>query len=269
MINIEPPLIHVSETVSTNQLIRMISNETPLASGSIVLADFQTAGRGISGSSWESEAGKNLTFSVIFFPVDVPAGRPFLISEMVSLSVKYTLDKYIPDVTVKWPNDIYCEDRKITGILIENTLFQKKITQSIIGIGINVNQTVFKSDAPNPVSMAQITGIELDRMAVLNDFRRVFNEQNERLNNFAVGKTVFDWHVFEEQSERLNNRHFDAIHNDYLDALYRKNGFHLYHDKQGVFEAVIRDIEPAGHLLLERADGTVSCYDFKEVSFLS
>ena len=244
--SLAPQLIHVPETHSTNQHIHKISNETPLASGSIVLADFQTAGRGISGSSWESEAGKNLTFSIIYYPVDAPANRPFVISEMAALSVKYTLDKYIPNVTVKWPNDIYCGDKKITGILIENTLLQKKITQSIIGIGINVNQTFFKSDAPNPVSMTQITGAEYDCMTILNDFRS----------------------IFEEQSDRLNNRKFAPIHSDYLNALYRKSGFHLFRDNKGVFKAVIYDIEPTGHLLLEREDETISRYDFKEVYYL-
>ena len=136
----QPRLIHLSETDSTNTALRMISETEELSSGSIVMADFQTAGRGQRGNSWESKAGKNLTFSILFRPTDVPANMPFVISEMTSLSVKYTLDKYIPDISVKWPNDIYHKDKKIVGMLIENTILKEKISLSIIGIGINVNQ---------------------------------------------------------------------------------------------------------------------------------
>jgi BirA family biotin operon repressor/biotin-[acetyl-CoA-carboxylase] ligase len=242
----EPPLILMKETNSTNHLIRSMADAKHLPSGSIVLADFQTAGRGLSGNSWESEAGKNLTFSVLYYPVDVPASRPFVVSEMVALSVKNTLDKYLTDVSVKWPNDVYYRDSKIAGILIENILFQGKITQSIIGIGLNVNQTVFRSDAPNPISMAQISGKEYNRMAIMDDFRLDFTTQ----------------------SERLNKGYLDAIHNDYINALYRKNGFYRYHDVYGAFEATLHDIEPTGHLLLKRTDGIVSRYAFKEVSYL-
>jgi BirA family biotin operon repressor/biotin-[acetyl-CoA-carboxylase] ligase len=242
----EPQIIHIPETNSTNHLIRSMADAEHLPSGSIVLADFQTAGRGLSGNSWESEAGKNLTFSVLYYPVDVPAGRPFVVSEMVALSVKNTLDKYLTDVSVKWPNDVYYRDGKIAGILIENILFQGKISQSIIGIGLNVNQTVFRSDAPNPISMAQISGKEYNRMAIMDDFRQAF----------AV------------QSKRLNEGHLDAIHLDYINTLYHKNGYHRYHDAQGAFEATIHDIEPTGHLALERTDGTISRYAFKEINYL-
>ena len=242
----EPRLIHLPETESTNKFLQMITETEKIPSGSIVLADFQTAGRGQNGNSWESEAGKNLTFSLLFRPTDVPANRPFVISEIVSLSVKYTLDKYIPDITVKWPNDIYCKDRKITGILIENVLRQNRIVQSVIGIGINVNQAKFRSEAPNPVSMAQITGKSYDMAAMMEDFRQIFAKQSERVDNLC----------------------FDSVHQDYLHTIYRKEGYYKYTDKDGVFEAKIKDIEPTGHLILERTDGSRSRYAFKEVAYI-
>ena len=250
-----PQLIHLSETDSTNQFLRKLSDREKLASGSIVVADFQTTGRGIAGSSWESEAGKNLTFSILYYPLLGVASsslgvasslRPFVIAEMASLSVKDTLEKYISGVTVKWPNDIYCGDKKIAGILIENILFQGEITQSIIGIGININQTAFLSDAHNPVSMAQVANKMFDRMDILNEFRQ----------------------TFAAQSERLNNRQFAAIHADYLQTMYRRTGIYPYRDEQGIFKAVLYDIEPTGHLLLKRANGRISRYAFKEVSYL-
>jgi len=240
------PFFHLKETESTNLFMRKLSEGENLASGSVVLADLQTAGRGLYGNSWESEGGKNLTFSVMLHPVDVSANQLFVISEMVALSIKQTLEKYFSDITVKWPNDIYYGEKKIAGILIENVLFDGKIVQSIVGIGINVNQTAFLSDAPNPVSMALITGEYYDRMDLLGDFRE----------------------IFAKQCERLNSLHFASIHNEYLNAIYRKDGFHKYQDAHGVFEACIDDIEPSGHLILKRTDGVISRYNFKEVMLI-
>ena len=241
-----PRIIHLPETDSTNNALKSISENEYLPSGSIVYADFQTAGRGQRGNFWESEAGNNLTFSILFRPKDVPANMPFVISEIASLSVKYTLDKYVSEISVKWPNDLYHKDGKITGILIENSILQGKISQSIIGIGVNVNQTKFHSDAPNPVSMAQIAGRQFDLMAIMEDFRKIFMEQ----------------------SERLNNKQFDLIHKDYHNSIYRKSGYHKYCDTSGVFEAAIHDIESTGHIVLKRKDGVYSRYAFKEVSYL-
>ena len=245
MSNIEESrLIHISETDSTNKYLQIISEKEPLSSGSIVLADFQTAGRGQKNNSWESEAGKNLTFSIFFRPESVPANMPFIISETASLSVKYTLDNYLDDISVKWPNDIYYKDNKIAGILIENIISESFIDKSIIGIGINVNQTKFVYDAPNPVSISLVTGKSFDLMKILNEFREIFAQQSERINNS-----------------------FSSIHDDYIKSLYRKEGYHKYSDINGVFEARIYDIEPTGHLLLERQNGTLSKYAFKEVQF--
>jgi BirA family biotin operon repressor/biotin-[acetyl-CoA-carboxylase] ligase len=224
----------------------MISETEDIPSGSIVLADYQTEGRGQTGNSWESESGQNLMFSVLFRPVNIPANMPFVISETASLSVKYTLDKYISDISVKWPNDIYYKDMKISGILIENTITRSKISKSIIGIGVNVNQRTFGPNIPNPVSMAQATGCIFDRMAVLEDFR----------------------HIFAGQSERLNRDCYDSIHNDYLNAVYRKAGYCKYACGREIFRAKIYDIEPDGHLILERTDGVRSRYAFKEVTYV-
>ena len=246
-----PKLIHFPEVDSTNKAINNISESEKLPSGSIVIADFQTAGRGQAGNSWESEAGKNLTFSIIFKPTYIPANMAFVISEIISLCVKRTLDMYISDITVKWPNDIYYKDKKIAGILIENSIQQGKISQSIVGIGINVNQSEFRSNAPNPVSLTQITGRSFDLMAILENFRLILAEQNERIN----------------KSETCN-LYFETIHNDYINSVYRKEGYHKYRDDNDLFEAEIYKIEPSGHLILKRTDGSLLRYAFKEVSFV-
>jgi len=241
-----PRLIHLPETDSTNKYLLRIIETEHLCSGSIVWADLQTAGRGQADNRWESEAGKNLTFSILFYPERAPANRLFAINEIASLSVKYTLDKYLPDMTVKWANDVYYKDSKIAGILIENAIMDGEISQSVIGIGININQKVFSSDAPNPISMTQITGQTYDLKMIMDDFRR----------------------IFAEQSERLNNACYDTIHSHYLNAMYRKVGFYEYADDTGSFSARIYDIEPTGRLILERPDGRLSRYAFKEVTYL-
>jgi len=264
-----PKLIHFSEVDSTNKTLKIISENEELPSGSIVTADFQTAGRGQAGNSWESEKGKNLTFSIFFRPVCIPANMAFVISEMISLCVKRTLDMYLPDVTVKWPNDIYFKNKKIAGILIENSIQQGKISQSIAGIGINVNQPEFRSNTPNPVSMAQIANREFDLMAILEDFRTIFAEQSEFINKSGnINSSDFSIPDNTGIICETGNTSFETIHKDYINALYRKEGYHKYRDDTGIFDAVIHDIEPTGRLILKRTDDSLSQYAFKEVSFV-
>lgn len=242
--NEAPRIIRLSETTSTNNHLRGLVGKEPLPEGSLVVAEYQTAGRGQPGNTWESEAGRNLMFSIILYPDFLPANRQFLISQIAALSVKETLDKYVSGITVKWPNDIYWHDRKICGMLIENDLTGHTLFCSVIGIGININQQQFHSNAPNPVSLTQITGREYDREEILDTFL-----------------------------QRLYARYLDlireedaAIARDYMSALYRAEGFHPYRDEQGLFHARIHSIEPTGHLILQREDGRLSRYAFKEVS---
>ena len=239
-----PRLIRLEETTSTNSYLRGLVGKEPLPEGSVVVTEYQTAGRGQVGNTWESEVGKNLMFSVILYPDFLPANRQFLISQIAALSVKETLDEYINDVTVKWPNDIYWRDRKICGMLIENDLSGHELYCSVIGLGININQREFLSDAPNPVSLAQITGQEYDREEILGKFRN-------RLYERYIG-------LIREKEEEIRK--------DYMAALYRRDGFYPYRDERGDFCACIRDIEPTGHLMLQLPGGEVRRYAFKEVS---
>jgi BirA family biotin operon repressor/biotin-[acetyl-CoA-carboxylase] ligase len=240
-----PQLMHLKETDSTNRFLQMLTETEDLPSESAVLADCQTSGRGQSGNRWVSDAGMNLTFSVLLRPERLPVNRFFSLSEAVSLSVKNVLTQYIEDITVKWSNDVYYRDRKISGILIENTVMEGFISKSIAGIGININQTKFE-DGLNATSLALVRGETTDRMEILECFRKEFSVQCERLKNCL----------------------FDEIHDDYLLSIYRKSGYYKYMDLTGVFEARIADIEPCGTLVLERADGVISKYAFKEVEFL-
>jgi BirA family biotin operon repressor/biotin-[acetyl-CoA-carboxylase] ligase len=217
--------------------------EHTLEEGCIVATHTQTAGRGQIGNCWEAEPGKNLTFSVLLYPQVIPANMQFLISQITALSVKELLDQYTTNITVKWPNDVYWNERKICGMLIENDLMGREIYCSIIGIGLNINQTLFQSDALNPISLSQITGESYDLEALLLQFRSIF---------------------FYRYLELLKGE-FKAIRTTYREALYRGKGFHQYQDEASVFEAEIADIESTGHLLLRLRNGQLMRYAFKEV----
>lgn len=163
------PLIHINETNSTNNYLQSLCSEQKVEELTVVVADFQTSGRGQRGNSWESAPGKNLLFSTVIFPEFLEARRQFLISQVISLAIKEELDTYTSDISIKWPNDIYWKEKKICGMLIENDLMGRNINQSIAGIGININQEIFHSSAPNPVSLLQITGEEHDLFKTLKN----------------------------------------------------------------------------------------------------
>ena len=235
--NVEWKIIHIDETDSTNRWLR----ETDLEEQSVcVWADYQTAGRGCATNTWESERGKNLTFSMLIHPKDMPATRQFHISMAVSLAICEAVGQHIGDLSIKWPNDIYWRDGKIAGILIEHRLQGGYIKDSVIGVGLNVNQRSFHSDAPNPVSLWQICEYETDREQLLRDILQSFERY---------------------MAER-------DIRARYLSMLYRRKGFHPYADQAGAFMAEIVTVEDDGHLVLCDEDGRERRYIFKEVHFI-
>ena len=163
------PLIILPETDSTNNYLTQLCNEQQSAvrEFTTVIAERQTAGKGQRGNSWESEDCRNITFSFVLYPTFIEARRQFILSQIVSLSIKEELDQWTEGISIKWPNDIYWNEKKICGILIENDLSGHHIGRSISGIGVNINQDVFRSNAPNPISLKQITGKDHDRYLIL------------------------------------------------------------------------------------------------------
>lgn len=224
--------LHLSETDSTNRWLAAHGGDADIA----VWTDFQTAGRGCGTNTWESERGQNLLFSLLIHPAALEATAQFRISMAISLAMVRALEPLTGPLRIKWPNDIYWHDRKLAGILIENQLSGRFFRQSIIGVGLNVNQTRFLSDAPNPVSLCQITGKETNR---------------EELLSRIIGAFTLDVDPF-----------------DYRALLYRHEGFHPYCDKEGDFEAELETVEDDGHLVLRDRHGRLRRYAFKEVSFL-
>jgi BirA family transcriptional regulator, biotin operon repressor / biotin---[acetyl-CoA-carboxylase] ligase len=237
--------LYIAETNSTNNALREIIRKEKLPEGFVVYTDFQTAGKGQAGNSWESENGKNLLFSMVLYPQQIPLDRIFLISQLVSLGVKKSLDRLTTGITVKWPNDLYWNEKKIAGILIENSLQGNKINAVTVGIGMNVNQKEFRSDAPNPVSLFQILGIEIDRNELLVSICKEILSLYKELN---AGK----------------------IRLEYEAALYRKIGYHSYVEiaTGESFRAKIVVIRPDGMLELETESGNCKSFYFKEVKFV-
>lgn len=239
--------LHIEETESTNNLMKAKLRKEALAEGFIIYTDFQTHGKGQSTNKWESAKGKNLLFSLLIKPLHIAIQEQFIISQLCSNGIIYVLRTLIPaeasNFSIKWPNDIYWKDKKLGGILIENSLQGSKIINSILGVGLNINQTEFTSDAPNPVSLKQITRKEYDRAAILHQLIKKIAE------------------LYAETNHAL-------IHQDYMLNLYRKEGYHTYQADGKTFKARIQTIHSDGQLILEDEEGVERGFYFKEVAYL-
>ncbi len=237
---------HLEETDST---IRYMREEMPVAGHflTFVTADYQTAGRGQGTNTWESERGKNLLCSIRVAPEALPANRQYVILQAAALAVLDTLSEYTDGLTIKWPNDIYWRDRKISGTLTECTISHGMVTSCIIGIGVDINQERFTSDAPNPISLCSIIGRQASIM--------------------HIGTAIL-WRIGFFFVHHINEGRLHHIHDLYLQSLYRREGLHPFRDADGPFTASIETVEPDGHLLLRRTDGRLSRHAFKEVQFV-
>ncbi|HLW08823.1 MAG TPA: biotin--[acetyl-CoA-carboxylase] ligase [Fermentimonas sp.] len=240
-------IVKLKEVDSTNSYLKKILYEQHPEEGSMVISEFQTSGRGQMGNSWSSESGKNLILSLLVYPDQLPANEQFIISRIASLAVKNCMDQFVDDIRIKWPNDIFWKDKKIAGMLIENDVQGKFIRNSIIGIGININQESFPEDLPNPISLKQITGTDHDIEHIIEIFVREFFLL---YREFQDGKTT-------------------QIEDEYMLDLYRVNDYYWFKDKNGSFKAMIKEVLPTGYLVLKTMDGDeIRQYAFKEVSFV-
>lgn len=238
-------IIHLNATSSTNEYLMNLASRQPQWEG-CVMSDFQTSGKGMGTNTWESEAGKNLLFSILIHPRWMLISYQYLLSMAMALAIRDTLSEYTPDITIKWPNDIYWRDCKISGTRIDTNLAGLTITDMVIGTGININQRQFHSDAPNPVSLWQITGTEHSPQEILHNILAAF----ERYYNIL------------RQGDK------ETVINRYHKHLYHRTGFHRYRDANGEFEAEIINVKPNGVLCLLKKDGTIGEYLFKEVETL-
>ena len=224
-----------------------LSDKKGLPNFSAVFTAFQTKGRGQPGNHWESAKAENLIFSFLLKPFSLAAQQQFRIIQFVSLAISDWLSAYHIQTAIKWPNDIYVGDRKLGGVLIENRLSGKYIKSSVIGIGININQELFSTKPPNPVSLKMLTGHSYN-------IEKMFQEcLNACIDSYLKWQEAGNSSVLEKS---------------YKERLYRAEGLHLYKDKNGLFKAGFYDIESDGHLLLKCENGEKRRYAFKEVSFI-
>ena len=216
--------------------------------GDAVVAVEQTAGRGQRGNVWSSKAGENLTFSLVWEADFLAAKEQFLLSEAVALALVDTLADYGIEAEIKWPNDIYVGHRKICGILIEHDLgIAGRLARTIVGIGLNVNQTEFEEWIPNPTSIALQTGERKGTNDVFGDLYEALERRFEQLKTAP-----------------------QSIQSDYLGKLYRLNKPSTYALPDGKkFRGTIRDVRPTGELLVEHEESGIVCsYLFKEIEFI-
>lgn len=241
-----PEIIHIRETNSTNNYLKELLQTQNIDEGTVVWADFQSAGKGQRGNGWESEAGKNILFSIVLFPGFLKAGEQFILSQIVSLAVANCLQEYTEGISIKWPNDIYWTEKKICGILLENTILEDNIGHSVAGIGININQENFRSDAPNPVSLKQITNRDYNLEEIL---KTVVDNISMYYQQIKIGKTY-------------------SLIKQYKESLFRKDGYHLYNDGISNFLARIQDVDSSGILILKTKEGEERHFAFKEVKYI-
>ena len=231
---------------STNEYCRKIAGSQEMTEGTVVWTTSQLKGRGQGKNTWESEDGQNLTFSVFLRPVFMEPAEQFFLSMVASLGIADWLKGHIKSVSIKWPNDIYAGNRKIAGILIENSVIENRINHSIIGIGVNINQTRFGDHLPNPVSLKQITS----RSYSLKD---ALDQICSRIEFWYLG---------------LKRGHRQEIKNHYTSQLLRLNEKHTCRAGGKTYQACIRGVDNFGRLALEDEKGIVRHFGLKEVEFL-
>lgn len=244
-------IIRLKSVDSTNLFSLELLKKKLLPEGSIIISEEQTAGKGQNNAKWESEAGKNLTFSIILYPQFLAPENQFLLNKSIALGiadfVRSTFNNH--NVTIKWPNDIYIEDKKVAGTLIINSIMSKHFEYSIIGIGININQEQFISDAPNPVSFINISKNFFD-----------LEKSLEQLCSFI-----------ENRYSQLKNQKIKTIDEDYLNSLYQLNDTKKYLYKGKIIVGNITGVSEYGKLQIsvnsEEMMETIEC-DVKELVYL-
>jgi BirA family transcriptional regulator, biotin operon repressor / biotin---[acetyl-CoA-carboxylase] ligase len=242
-------LITIKEVDSTNNFLKdTLSNSKPLPEGTVIMAESQYAGRGQQQNRWHSEDGKNLTFSLLLNPAFLPVANQFDLTRAISLGVYDGLKPLLGDqLKIKWPNDIYYADKKLGGMLIENLLQGSQIKQSVIGIGLNVNQETFPDWVPNPTSVFQILQRNEDLQVILS---HICNNIEAWYLNLKAGKTAM-------------------IREAYLSILYWLNEEHAFRSNGIDFSGTIKNVKDNGVLVVRHNINTEIEYSFKEIEFLN
>ena len=242
------PVIRLESIDSTNNYAREFLEKEKPQEGTVILTGNQHSGKGQASNQWESEPDKNLTFTIILYPDFLKIEEQIILNKTFALGISdfiKGINKKL-DVKIKWPNDIYIGDKKVAGILIENTISGNNYLACIVGIGININQTVFKSDAPNPTSLKSETGSEFD---IEECFESILSKINKRYL-------------------QLKNGDKESINSDYLYNLFRFGEIYKYKFNNRIITAKMTGVTEFGRLVLITESGeTIEC-DLKEVEFI-
>lgn len=233
------------EIASTNEEINRLLVKDELEEGTVIRADYQSAGKGHHGSAWLSVRGKNLLFSILLKPEFLPAEEAFHLSRIVSLSLVEVIGKQGIKAHIKWPNDILVGRRKICGILIENSIVLNRISHCVIGVGLNVNQEKFDAGIPAPTSLSMEKGCQFDMNLLLDEFRSAMEE----------------WYQVLLSGDKA--RIMDA----YLNNLYLFKVPAQYSDRKSTFTASIIGVLPWGELEVLLEGGEIRRYGFKEIEY--
>ncbi|TYB74415.1 biotin--[acetyl-CoA-carboxylase] ligase [Bizionia saleffrena] len=240
-------IIKLDATESTNSFLRDLSNKNSLEDYTVVVAKQQTQGRGQRGTVWNVNPGENLTFSVFKDFLDLKIEHQFYISIAISLALVDTLNAFkIKKVSVKWPNDILSENKKLCGILIENVIKNNALDSSIIGVGLNVNQKIF-INLPRATSMAL---------------------QEQHLFELDEVLLVFLKHL-KDYFKDLEAGLLSKLHTTYETHLFRNNKPSTFKNAEGlVFSGFIKGVSPSGHLQVLLEDAILETFSLKEISLL-
>lgn len=234
-------LIFLPSCHSTNQEAYDMAASALVPDGTLVVTDHQTAGRGQMGNTWEAMPGKNLTFTLILHPRFLLATRQFELNMAVSLGISDWLSRYGESFRIKWPNDVYFKDQKMGGILIQNMLRGQFLEHSLVGIGLNINQTKF--EVPRAISLTEIAGETFDLTMVLEELCLSIESRYLQLR----GGGLF-------------------LKDVYLTRLYRFGEEHLF-EAGNYFKGRIRDVDSSGNLVIDTENGQ-KVFPFKGVSYV-
>lgn len=241
-------IIRLKSVTSTNDfLINQASSEN-LPDLTFLIAENQTNGRGFATNYWESTPGLNITTSGLFKPSGLNTANLYIFNMCISLAVSDTIKRFLPEnsnIAIKWPNDIYVNDKKIAGILIECFFTDNKLDYIIAGIGLNVNQISFDSDAPNPISLQQING--------------------QQINLEVCFSTLLE--CLQERYAQLKQQAFDSIISSYHTILYKRNEIAQFKANDIVFTGIIKRVEIDGKLVIEDEQKNELFFNFKEIEF--
>lgn len=243
--NLFHPLIELQTIDSTNLYAEQLLKTQKVAEGTIIFAQVQTSGKGQGENTWESEPRKNVTFSLVLFPRFISPGQQFLLNKAIALGVLDFLARATVEqkLSIKWPNDIYAGNRKIGGILIQNTVCGNVYESCIAGIGVNINQETFHPDLTNPVSLKQITG-----------------------KDYPV-KDAMDLIVacIDNRYQQLQEGFAELLDLEYRDRLFGINEWKEYSVDKNLLKGKIRDVDESGMLIMEMENGSIRHFNHGEI----